>query len=91
MTFEQQSSFSPSAERAPHHTSTENPLRAVLLRLSSVAGFSLPPPYWSHADTAPIFLIVGGFYSEVALQKREAEGTVHTKHQLNLGHDLEGT
>ena len=30
------------------------------------------------------FLIVGGFYSEVALQKREAEGTVRTKHQLNL-------
>jgi len=29
-------------------------------------------------------LIVGGFYSEVAVQKREAEGTVCTKHQLNL-------
>jgi len=29
-------------------------------------------------------MIVGGFYSEVALQKREAEGTVRTKHQLNL-------
>ena len=27
---------------------------------------------------------MGGFYSEVALQKREAEGTVRTKHQLNL-------
>jgi len=27
---------------------------------------------------------VGGVYSEVALQKREAEGTVLTKHQLNL-------
>jgi hypothetical protein len=25
------------------------------------------------------FLIVGGFYSEVALQKREAEGTVRSK------------
>jgi hypothetical protein len=25
------------------------------------------------------FLIVGGFYSEVALQKREAEGTVHPR------------
>ena len=24
-------------------------------------------------------MIVGGFYSEVSLQKREAEGTVHTK------------
>ena len=29
-------------------------------------------------------LIVGGFYSEVALQKREAEGTARPKHQLNL-------
>ena len=28
------------------------------------------------------FLIVGGVYAEVALQKREVEGTVHTKHQL---------
>ena len=25
-----------------------------------------------------------GVYSEVALQKRQAEGTVHTKHQLDL-------
>ena len=37
------------------------------------------------------FLIVGGFYSEVALQKREAEGTVHTEHQLNLDPNPEGT
>ena len=35
--------------------------------------------------------IVGGFYSEVALQKREAEGTVRTKHQLNLDPNPEGT
>jgi len=28
------------------------------------------------------FLIVGGFYSEVALQKREAEGTVRTPANL---------
>ena len=37
------------------------------------------------------FFIVGGFYSEVALQKREAEGTVHTRHQLNLDPNPEGT
>jgi len=37
------------------------------------------------------FLIVGGFYSEVVLQKREAEGTVRTKHQLNLDPHPEGT
>ena len=37
------------------------------------------------------FFIVGGFYSEVALQKREAEGTVRTKHQLNLDPNPEGT
>ena len=36
-------------------------------------------------------LIVGGFYSEVALQKREAEGTVRTKHQLNLNPTPGGT
>ena len=36
-------------------------------------------------------MIVGGFYSEVALQKREAEGTVRTKHQLNLDPNPEGT
>ena len=34
---------------------------------------------------------MGGFYSEVALQKREAEGTVRTKHQLNLDPNPEGT
>jgi len=34
---------------------------------------------------------VGGFYSKVALQKREAEGTVRTKHQLNLDPNPEGT
>jgi hypothetical protein len=28
--------FSPSFERAPHHTTTENPLRAVVHRLNSV-------------------------------------------------------
>jgi len=33
---------------------------------------------------------VGGFYSEVALQKREAEGTVRTKRQLNLDPNPEG-
>jgi len=27
------------------------------------------------------FLIVGWFYSEVALQNQKTEGTVHTKHQ----------
>jgi len=27
------------------------------------------------------FLIVGGFYSEVALQNQKTEGTVYTKHQ----------
>jgi len=37
------------------------------------------------------FWIVGGFYSEVALQKREAEGTVRTQHQLNLDPNPEGT
>ncbi len=42
MTFEQRSSFDPSAERTPHHTTTENPLRAVALRLNSVAGFAEP-------------------------------------------------
>ena len=26
-------------------------------------------------------MIVGGFYSEVALQNQKTEGTVHTKHQ----------
>ena len=36
-------------------------------------------------------LIVGGFYSEVVLQKREAEGTVRTKHQLNLDPNPGGT
>ena len=36
-------------------------------------------------------MIVGGFYSEVVLQKREAEGTVRTKHQLNLDPNPEGT
>ena len=34
---------------------------------------------------------MGGFYSEVALQKREAEGLVRTKHQLNLDPNPEGT
>jgi hypothetical protein len=34
---------------------------------------------------------VVGFYLEVTLQKREAEGTVRTKHQLNLDPDPEGT
>jgi hypothetical protein len=34
-------SFSPSFERAPHHTTTANPLRVVILRLNScVVGFS---------------------------------------------------
>ena len=36
-------------------------------------------------------MIVGGFYSEVTLQKREAEGTVHTKHELKLDPDPEGS
>ena len=35
--------------------------------------------------------IVGGFYPEVALQKREAEGKVRTKDQLNLDPNPEGT
>jgi len=46
-----------------------------------------------HAGRQPMcrsFFIVGGFYSEVALQKREAEGTVRTKHQLNLDPNPEG-
>ena len=34
---------------------------------------------------------MGWFYSEVELQKREAEGTVRTKHQLNLDPNPEGT
>jgi len=34
---------------------------------------------------------VGRFYSEVAVQKREAEGTVRTKHQLILDPNPEGT
>jgi hypothetical protein len=34
---------------------------------------------------------VRGFYSEVALQTGEAEGTVRTKHQLNLDPNPEGT
>jgi len=33
-------SFSPSFERAPHHNTTDNPLRAVIRRLNSVAGFA---------------------------------------------------
>ena len=36
-------------------------------------------------------VIVGGFYSQVALPKREAEGTVHTEHQLNVDPSPEGT
>jgi hypothetical protein len=45
------------------------------------------------AKPAIIFhpLIVVGFYSEVALQKPESEGTVGTKHQLNPDSDPEGT
>jgi len=35
-------SLFPSFERAPHHTTTENPLRAVVRRLNSVAGFAEP-------------------------------------------------
>jgi len=35
-------SFSPSIERAPNHNTTENPLRVVVLRLGSVAGFAEP-------------------------------------------------
>ena len=35
--------------------------------------------------------MVGGFYSEIALLKREAEGTVRTKHQLNLDPNPGGT
>jgi len=34
---------------------------------------------------------VRGFYSEVVLQKRESEGTVRTKHQLNLAPNPGGT
>ena len=37
-----------------------------------------PPP-----DMTEFYLNVGGLYSEVALQKQEAEGTAHTKQQLN--------
>ena len=33
---------------------------------------------------------MGGVYSEVALQKQKAEGTVHTKHQLKLDPSPEG-
>ena len=51
MTFEQRSSFLPATERAPHHTSTENPIRAVLLRLDSVAGFAEPALPLNEADT----------------------------------------
>ena len=59
---------------------------AFLLR--SLIKLSPPPP-----PRIPLgaFLILGGFYSEVALQKREAEGTVRTKHQLNLDPNPEGT
>jgi len=35
-------SFSPSCERAPHHNTTENSLRAVVHRLDSVAGLAEP-------------------------------------------------
>jgi len=43
-------------------------------------------------DTLYFFGLSGGrFYSEVALQKREAEGTVRTKHQLNLDPNPGGT
>jgi len=44
-------SFSPSFERAPHHTTIENPLRAVVHRLKSVAGFA--EPALSLSDYAP--------------------------------------
>ena len=54
----------------------------------------LGPLLWiadRYPDRVCWILIVGGFYSEVALQKREAEGTVRTKHQLNLDPNPEGT
>jgi hypothetical protein len=35
------------------------------------------------------FLIVGGFYSEVALQKREAEGTVYGREPRAARHSLD--
>ena len=37
-----QPGFSLSFERATHHTTTENPLRSVVLCLNSVAGFAEP-------------------------------------------------
>ena len=46
MTYEQRSSFLPSLERAPYFT--ENPRRAVILRLNSVAGFAEPLSYQSY-------------------------------------------
>ena len=54
MIFEQQSSFFPSAERAPHRTSTENPLRAVVLRLNSVVFYAEPRlPFIGHTPADP--------------------------------------
>jgi hypothetical protein len=44
-----------------------------------------------NSNKVAVFLIVGGVYSEVALQKREVEDTVRTKHQLNLDPNPEGT
>ena len=48
---------------------------------------------WGYPTERPLSRsqIVGWFHSEVALQKREAEGTVRAKHQLNLDPNPEGT
>jgi len=67
-----------------------SPILVATQRGAVLEGRGHPPPVlgWGGAAAARRgrrggFLIVGGFYSEVALQKREAEGTVRTKHQLD--------
>ena len=76
VTFEQRSSFLPSTERAPHHTSTENPRHT---------GGALPPQLcrWLCRTRSVLtfvsirlvltFSIVGGLYWVTALRKTGAK------------------